>query len=175
MGGSFFSLDTWYGYATGIYDWTAGVNDRGVERRELVINGGGVNMGNVAVWDGSNVDEDGNPITSPNTEGIYGDMNYYANSFGYQSQQGAPQEYHIWDASFIKLREVAINYSFPMDKNSSIKGLDVALVGRNLAILWKNSPYTDPEAGLSAGNLQGYQSGAYPAVREIGLNAKLKF
>jgi hypothetical protein len=49
------------------------------------------------------------------------------------------------------------------------------LVGRNLAILWKNSPYTDPEAGLSAGNLQGYQSGAYPAVREIGLNAKLKF
>jgi TonB-linked SusC/RagA family outer membrane protein len=172
MGGSFFSLDTWYGYATGVYDWTAGVNDKGVERREMVIDGGGVNMGNVAVWDGSSVDEDGNPITEVNTEAIYGDMNYYGNSFGYAR---APQEYHVWDASFIKLREVAINYSFPMDKNSSIKGLDVALVGRNLAILWKNAPYTDPEAGLSAGNLQGYQSGAYPAVREIGLNAKLKF
>jgi TonB-linked SusC/RagA family outer membrane protein len=172
MGGSFFSLDTWYGYATGVYDWTAGDNDKGVERREMVIDGGGVNMGNVAVWDGSSVDEDGNPITAANTDAIYGDMNYYGNSFGYAR---APQEYHVWDASFIKLREVAINYSFPMDKNSSIKGLDVALVGRNLAILWKNSPYTDPEAGLSAGNLQGYQSGAYPAVREIGLNAKLKF
>jgi outer membrane receptor protein involved in Fe transport len=172
MGGSFFSLDTWYGYATGIYDWTAGENDKGVERREMVIDGGGVNMGNVAVWDGSTVDEDGNPITAANTEAIYGDMNYYGNSFGYAR---APQEYHVWDASFIKLREVAVNYSFPMDKNSSIKGLDVSLVGRNLAILWKNSPYTDPEAGLSAGNLQGYQSGAYPAVREIGLNAKLKF
>ena len=172
MGGSFFSLDTWYGYATGVYDWTAGDNDKGVERREMVIDGGGVNMGNVAVWDGSTVDEDGNPITAANTDAIYGDMNYYGNSFGYAR---APQEYHVWDASFIKLREVAVNYSFPMDKNSSIKGLDVALVGRNLAILWKNSPYTDPEAGLSAGNLQGYQSGAYPAVREIGLNAKLKF
>ncbi|MEY2649343.1 MAG: hypothetical protein RL608_17 [Bacteroidota bacterium] len=172
MGGSFFSLDTWYGYATGIYDWTAGVNDRGTERRELVANNGGVNMGNVAVWDGSSVDEDGNPITAPNTEAIYGDMNYYGNSFGYAR---APQEYHVWDASFIKLREVAINYSFPMDPKGSIKGLDVSLVGRNLAILWKNAPYTDPEAGLSAGNLQGYQSGAYPAVREIGLNAKLKF
>jgi len=172
MGGSFFSLDTWYGYATGIYDWTTGDNDKGVERREMVIDGGGVNMGNVAVWDGSSVDADGNPITAANTEAIYGDMNYYGNSFGYAR---APQEYHVWDASFVKLREVAINYSFPMDKNSSIKGLDVALVGRNLAILWKNSPYTDPEAGLSAGNLQGYQSGAYPAVREIGLNAKLKF
>lgn len=172
MGGSFFSLDTWYGYATGIYDWTAGVNDRGVERREMVIDGGGVNMGNVAVWDGSSVDSEGNIVTSPNTEPIYGDMNYYGNSFGYAR---APQEYHVWDASFVKLRELAVNYSFPMDKNSSIKGLDVSLVGRNLAILWKNSPYSDPEAGLSAGNLQGYQSGAYPAVREIGLNAKLKF
>jgi len=53
--------------------------------------------------------------------------------------------------------------------------LDVALTGRNLAILWKNNPYSDPEAGLSAGNVQGYQSGAYPAVREVGVNVKLKF
>ncbi len=172
MGGSFFSLDTWYGFATGIYDRSAGLNDRGVERRELVSNNGGVNLGDVAVWDGSTLDEDGNPVTAANTEAVYGDMNYYGNSFGYARNA---QESHVWDASFIKLREVSINYSFPMDPAGSIKGFDLSLVGRNLAILWKNAPYTDPEYGLSAGNLQGYQSGAYPAVREIGLNAKLKF
>ncbi|PHX84296.1 MAG: SusC/RagA family protein [Flavobacteriales bacterium] len=172
MGGSFFSLDTWYGFATGIYDRSAGLNDRGVERRELVSNNGGVNLGDVAVWDGSTLDEDGNPVTAANTEAVYGDMNYYGNTFGYARNA---QESHVWDASFIKLREVAINYSFPMDPAGSIKGFDLSLVGRNLAILWKNAPYTDPEYGLSAGNLQGYQSGAYPAVREIGLNAKLKF
>ena len=172
MGGSFFSLDTWYGFATGIYDRSAGLNDRGVERRELVSNNGGVNLGDVAVWDGSTLDADGNPVTAANTEAVYGDMNYYGNSFGYARNA---QESHVWDASFIKLREVAINYSFPMDPAGSIKGFDLSLVGRNLAILWKNAPYTDPEYGLSAGNLQGYQSGAYPAVREIGLNAKLKF
>ena len=172
MGGSFFSLDTWYGFATGIYDRSAGLNDRGVERRELVSNNGGVNLGDVAVWDGSTLDADGNPVTAANTEAVYGDMNYYGNTFGYARNA---QESHVWDASFIKLREVAINYSFPMDPAGSIKGFDLSLVGRNLAILWKNAPYTDPEYGLSAGNLQGYQSGAYPAVREIGLNAKLKF
>jgi hypothetical protein len=59
--------------------------------------------------------------------------------------------------------------------STGIKGLDVALTGRNLAILWKNNPYSDPEAGLSAGNVQGNQSGAYPAVREVGVNVKLKF
>jgi hypothetical protein len=172
MGGSFFSLDTWYGFATGIYDRSAGLNDRGVERRDLVSNNGGVNLGDVAVWDGTTVDDNGNPVTAANTEAVYGDMNYYGNTFGYARNA---QESHVWDASFIKLREVSINYSFPMDPAGSIKGFDLSLVGRNLAILWKNAPYTDPEYGLSAGNLQGYQSGAYPAVREIGLNAKLKF
>jgi hypothetical protein len=33
----------------------------------------------------------------------------------------------------------------------------------------------DPEAGLSSGNVQGYQSGAYPSIREIGASLKLQF
>jgi hypothetical protein len=31
------------------------------------------------------------------------------------------------------------------------------------------------EAGLSSGNVQGYQSGAYPSIREIGASLKLQF
>jgi hypothetical protein len=101
-------------------------------------------------------------------------MHYYGNSLGYARNA---TEYHVWDASFIKLREVALNYSVPTSYlgSTGIKGLDIALTGRNLAILWKNNPYSDPEAGLSAGNVQGNQSGAYPAVREVGVNVKLKF
>jgi hypothetical protein len=38
----------------------------------------------------------------------------------------------------------------------------------------KNTPYADPEAGLSSGNVQGYQS-AYPSIREIGASLKLQF
>lgn len=173
MGGNFFSLDTWYGYATGVYDLSAGTNDMGNPVRDLVNDGGGYKITNVAYWDGSTVDGDGNP--SGLTVGdYYADMHYYGNSLGYARNAN---EYHVWDASYLKLREVALNYSVPssMLGSTGIKGLDVALTGRNLAILWKNNPYSDPEAGLSAGNVQGYQSGAYPAVREVGVNVKLKF
>jgi hypothetical protein len=183
MGGNFFSLDTWYGYATGIYDLTAGNNDLGNPIRSWgdASNPGGYKLSNVAYWDNStdvdgnyiNVDEDGNPINTVAGD-YYGDMHNYANAIGYRWNN---QVNHIWDASFIKLREVALNYSVPTSYlgSTGIKGLDVALTGRNLAILWKNNPYSDPEAGLSAGNVQGNQSGAYPAVREVGVNVKLKF
>ena len=173
MGGNFFSLDTWYGYATGVYDLTAGTNDLGNPVRDLVNDGGGYKITNVAYWDGTTVDGDGNP-SGLEVGDYYADMHYYGNSLGYARNAN---EYHVWDASYIKLREVALNYSVPssMLGSTGIKGLDVALTGRNLAILWKNNPYSDPEAGLSAGNVQGYQSGAYPAVREVGVNVKLKF
>ena len=173
MGGNFFSLDTYYGYATGVYDFSAGDNDLGNPVRDLAIDGGGYKINNVAYWDGSTVDGDGNPSGFVVGD-YYADMHYYGNALGYARNA---QEYHVWDASFIKLREVALNYSVPSSYlgSTGIKGLDVALTGRNLAILWKNNPYSDPEAGLSAGNVQGNQSGAYPAVREVGVNVKLKF
>ena len=84
---------------------------------------------------------------------------------------------HIHDASFVKLREVAMTYTLPTSAlgDLPIAGVDISLTGRNLAILWKNTPYSDPEAGLSAGNLQGYQSGAYPTLREVGVSLRVKF
>ena len=48
-------------------------------------------------------------------------------------------------------------------------------MGSNLWIIHKNIPYTDPEAGLGAGNLQGYTTGSMPATRNFGFNLKLQF
>ena len=189
-GGDFFSLDTYYGYATGIYDLTAGLNDAGNPIRNSIYDAdyqvhggggaGGLRFTGVSYWDGS-VDADGNNDYSNNTvdvdangDPLYGDMSFYSNVLGYSR---GVAEYHVWDASYVKLREVALQYSVPADLlgQTGIKGLDVSLVGRNLAILWKANPYSDPEAGLSAGNVQGNQSGAYPAVREVGVKVNLKF
>ncbi len=177
-GGNFFSLDTWYGYATGIYDWSAGKNDKGNDVRAEVADGGGLPIGGILAA----TDEDGNYIFDENGEFTssgtaneeYGYVGNYANSFGYAV---APNALHVYDASFAKLRELNITYSFPssMFENSPIGGVDLSLTGRNLWIIWKNAPYTDPEAGLSAGNIQGYQSGAYPAVKELGFNLRVRF
>ena len=183
MGGNFFSLDTWYGYATGVYDFQAGTNEYGNPIRSYNEDGGGMTWADVqasnpqietpVLWDGVTVDADGNPSGfTENNLPMY--MNGYGNTLGYAL---APNELHVYDASFVKLRELSVTYQVPTSKlgDLPIAGVDVSLVGRNLAILYKNTPYSDPEAGLSAGNVQGYQSGAYPSLREVGLNLRVKF
>ena len=182
MGGDFFSLDTYYGYGTGVYDFSAGTNAAGGTIRTNVEEGGGLTWDEVAhlgvegvrQWDGVSVDADGNPSgTTDNTTSMW--MNDYGNVLGWGL--GGPKEMHIHDASFVKLREVSLTYTLPTSvlADLPIAGVDISFVGRNLAILWKNTPYSDPEAGLSAGNLQGYQSGAYPTLREVGVNLRVKF
>jgi hypothetical protein len=174
FGGDFFSLDTYYGFATGVYDISAGTNRNGKPVRSNPNDGGGyfpdneVMMG--VVQTGTT---DGVPVSdgTPNTTGFWaGD---YANALGYAA---APQAVHIWDASFIKLREVSLTYSLPLSfiGNTPFQSVDISLVGRNLWILHKNSTYSDPEDALSAGNNPGNQSGAYPAVREYGFTIGLK-
>ena len=99
---------------------------------------------------------------------------YYANPWGYKH---APRAAHTSDAGYVKLREVSLSeVSFDkaiLDK-LKISQLILTATGKNLWIIDKNTPYADPEAGLSSGNIQGYQSGAYPSVREFGLNLKVQ-
>ena len=172
-GGDIYSLDTWYGFATGIYDQSVGNNDLGNPKRNTLANGGGV------ILDGVQGDIDFNDDgtytvsnTSPNRTRARTD--YYGNPFGYGRDA---QEGHVYDASFVKLREVNLTYSFgeKILEVTPFTQASLSLIGRNLWIIHKNLPYSDPEAGLSSGNVQGYQSGAYPAVREIGASLKFNF
>lgn len=159
-GGSVFSLDTYYGYDTGLYPLTAGLNDKGKPSRSPIADGGGVIL--------KGVTEDGKPNTTrvENTgSGLYG---YELN----------PNAAFVYDAGYVKLRQAQLSYSLPqkfLSKLGPVKGIDFSLIGRNLWIIHKNLPYADPEESLSSGNLQGYQSGAYPAVRTFSLNAKVTF
>ena len=74
---------------------------------------------------------------------------------------------------------MAITYSFPnriIEGIKFIKGIDISLTGRNLWIIHKNLPYSDPEQGYASGNASiGFQVGTYPTLRTFGLNAKVKF
>jgi TonB-linked SusC/RagA family outer membrane protein len=167
-GGDVFSLDTWYGYATGLYDFTAGTNDLGNPVRNPIIG----TPGNYAADSGgvilSGVQEDGTP------NNVRGDATTYANPWGYVR---TPNAAHVYDASYVKLREASLTYNFSakfLDR-LPFTGASISLIGRNLWIIDKNTPFTDPEAGLSSGNVQGYQSGAYPSIREIGASVKLQF
>ena len=59
--------------------------------------------------------------------------------------------------------------------NSLFSKVSVSIVGRNLWIIHKNMPYYDPEASLSAGNIQGIADGTYPSTRTLGLNLSVDF
>ena len=159
-GGDVFSLDTWYGYSTGLYDFTAGTNELGNPVRNSNATGGGIILPGVKA--------DGTPNT------VRAAANTYANPWGYAR---AANSQHVYDASFVKLREVSLSYVFPKDliNKFSLENLSFSVIGRNLWIIHKNTPYSDPEAGLGSGNIQGYQSGAYPAVKEIGASLKFEF
>lgn len=181
QGGQFFSLDTWYGYATGIYDITAGTNRDGNPTRDQPSAGGGEfldevmidgNSHGIVVQTGTN--DQGVPISdgTPNTEAFYVSDVYNSRGYVY-----APNAHHVHDASFVKLREVNLTYSLPKSiiAKTPLGGVDLSFVGRNLWIISNNAPFTDPEAALSAGNFRGYQSGAYPAVKEYGFNVRVRF
>jgi hypothetical protein len=92
---------------------------------------------------------------------------------------GNPNAGFVYDASFVKLREVNLSYSLPTALTSRlgfVKGVDLSIIGRNLWLIYKNLPDADPEEGLSSGNLgQGYQSGSYPTTRTLGANIRFNF
>lgn len=164
-GGKIFSLDQYYGYGTGIYADSVGLNDLGNPIRNELSNGGGVILPGVMV-------DPNNPNNYiPNT--IRLDRSMSSQVLG----TDPPTAAFVYDASYIKLREVSLSYTF--DKkvlgNTFIQGLTLGLSGSNLWIIHKNLPYADPEAGLSSGNIQGYQSGVMPTTRNYSFNLKVNF
>ena len=175
-GGDFFSLDTWYGYGTGAYDRSVGINHLGNDIRLTIPNGGGKLLDGVVLPSNAVVTDGVANVAGTQNTDVMSRYDYYANPEGWTSI-GAPHEMHVHDASFVKLRELKLGYTLPSSLigNSPFTSASIAFVGRNLWIIHKNSPYTDPEAGIGAGNRQGYQSGAYPSVKTYGLNLKFTF
>jgi TonB-linked SusC/RagA family outer membrane protein len=88
-------------------------------------------------------------------------------------------ESHIFDASYIKLRELRLNYRIPQQwlrqMDVPVRGIDLGIVGRNLLILHKNAPHIDPETAFNAGNVQGLESNQFPAARNFGFNVRVDF
>ncbi|GFD80318.1 SusC/RagA family TonB-linked outer membrane protein [Tenacibaculum sp. KUL118] len=166
QGGDVYSLDLHYGQGTGLPDYTGGLNELGNPIRNPITSGpdsGGVlNPG---------VTEDGQPNTTRTPADTYNGAFYWGDS------NVNPAALTIYDASYIKLRELSLKYNFPKTwlQNSAVSDLTISLVGRNLWIIDKNVPFADPESGLGAGNAQGYLSGSYPTVRTVGLNVNLEF
>ncbi|MGH7575167.1 MAG: SusC/RagA family TonB-linked outer membrane protein [Longimicrobiales bacterium] len=84
-------------------------------------------------------------------------------------------EAHIFDASYVKLREVRLGFRVPDSwmQRIGFASADVALIARNLA-LWTDMPHIDPETAFSASNVQGLEYGQFPTARSIGFTMTLR-
>jgi TonB-linked SusC/RagA family outer membrane protein len=93
---------------------------------------------------------------------------YYKSLFGFT-------ERYVYDAGYVKLREVRLSYELPSSWASRILGAQsasFALTGRNLK-MWTNVPNIDPEFAYSSTNDQGIEVNMSPNPRSIGFNLRI--
>ena len=168
-GGLYHSVTDMFSMAAGLHEWTAGLNDKGNPKRDAVSAGGGIHQ--VGVYaDGSVAD-------------IYRAPDSWA--WGNWTRDD------LWlvDASFVKLRQVRIGYTFNRDQldKTPFDAINVALIGTNLAILSETTDWGDYRGaktpGLDPSELGSNWSGSYyaseggqlPSARTFGLNVSFNF
>ncbi len=87
-------------------------------------------------------------------------------------------EYYMYDATNIRLRELAVSYALPQKlvrRTRVLSGVTLSLVARNLFFIYNAAPF-DPDLILSTGNdNQGIEVYGMPTVRSVGFNIKLEF
>lgn len=100
---------------------------------------------------------------------------FWSNSLGI----GNASEAYIFDASFVKLREVSLSYTFNKEQlgNGFLQGLSLGIEGRNLALLYSKVPHIDPEASLFGSGADGFgvERASVPSTRSVGFNVRLTF
>lgn len=119
------------------------------------------------------VDGSGNPVYKPFSKTLTpGEANNYWNQLGERAA-----ERFIYDASFIKLRQITLAYNLPKKvlNRTPIQNLMISVVARNLAILYKNSDNIDPESSYTSSNSQGLDYFGMPATRTYGINLRATF
>lgn len=87
-------------------------------------------------------------------------------------------EANSFDASFLKLREMRIEYNIPAGylRKTFVKAASFAIYGRDL-YMWTKFPMFDPETAALNGStlLPGVEMGQMPSTRTIGINLTFKF
>lgn len=115
-----------------------------------------------------NTGTEANPVYVQNTKAIS------AESYYRQYYDRNHEENNVYDASFVKLRQFSIGYTFTAEKlkNSflkNVKGIELSIVGRNLFAI-SHIPHFDPEQMAVQQNqfISGIEDMSYPTAKSVG-------
>ncbi|MEQ9438820.1 MAG: SusC/RagA family TonB-linked outer membrane protein [Cyclobacteriaceae bacterium] len=141
---------------------TSGVLQETLEGRENGVIGDGVmNIGTVD-----------NPEYVPNTTSVSASQ-FYNNYYDRGNEASA-----LYDASYLKLRQISLYYSLSDQFCQSIgfESIKVGFVGSNL-LLFTENPHFDPELNaLQERNITyGVEDMSYPSTRSFGFSLKTQF
>ena len=163
IGGTFHSITRMFTAYSGLSSETVGLNDKGNPMRDDPSEGGGLRFPNSVFEDGS-----------PN--------DVYLPADSYWKSQFALHENWMYDATFVKLREVRLGYNIPESvfENMFIRSASVAFVANNPWLIHANVDGIDPsEIGgdsVDARNNGAWvESGNLPGTRTFGFDLRLDF
>ena len=111
--------------------------------------------------------------TSASPEYVENTKNISSEEYHHKYYLLTNNENTIFDASYVKLREVKLTYILSGKAFNKLPFRDIAvsIVGRNLALLKSNLPHIDPETSYyNDGNLQGIENGQIPTTKTVGFN-----
>ncbi len=156
-GGDLFVGTRSVGTYSGLLTETIGLNDKGIPMRNPVSEEGGIRAEGVL--------ESGEENTK------------YVEAVDFWKDISGIDEFSVFDASFIKLRELRFGYTLPqrLFETLPVSSVSFSLVGRNLALLYTKVPHVDPETTLGSGNVQGVENSQLPSTRSLGFNINIKF
>ncbi|WP_237717633.1 hypothetical protein [Pontibacter sp. BAB1700] len=169
FGGQFFSRSKMLAVRTGQDPITVATNDRGANVRDPLEEGGGVKVEGIyapgTIVGG--VDVSGQPASN------------YVNAQSYYNTVVGRRVYEEWvyDASYIKLRELRLGYT--LDKSMlgrlPFQSVGVAVFSRNVAQLWQKAPEGIDPSEISTGSqsISWYESGMTNSVRSYGINLNI--
>ncbi|MFT5736417.1 MAG: TonB-linked SusC/RagA family outer membrane protein [Maribacter sp.] len=112
-----------------------------------------------------------NPVFTPNTVAVS------AESYYRQFYDRNHEENNTYDASFLKLRQFSIGYTFAnLSLFKQDASLSLSVIGRNLFALTEN-PHFDPEqlAVQGQGFVSGVEDMSYASTRSFGFKAGFNF
>jgi TonB-linked SusC/RagA family outer membrane protein len=96
----------------------------------------------------------------------------------YQGIAFAITDQFVYDADFVKLRQLTFGYTLPRSliAKTPLQSASLSLVARNLFMLHNNVPNVDPESSYSvSGSSFGLENFGVPTTRSFGLNLMVKF
>ncbi len=124
--------------------------------------------GRHAGWVPSGVMEDGSAVST--SLNVSQQQNYW-NKYNDAAEAG------IYDADYMRLRNVSIGYNIPSSslEGTAIQSATISIIGKNLFFLSNSVDNIDPESAYNSNNSQGLEYWGMPVPRTVGVNVNLKF